>query len=95
MDSIHVGLLLAAGLATFLAFKGRKKPKYPPRPPSDPLIGHLRVLPFKNREAIFHAWAKEYGECLRDWCSILLYKSMLTLLRIQAMLFIWRSWEAT
>lgn len=64
MDSTHAGLLLAAGLVSFLALKARNKPNYPPGPPSDPLIGHLRVLPFENRDMIFHTWAKEYGERL-------------------------------
>ncbi len=62
MDSTHVGFLLAVGLASFLALKAKKKPLYPPGPPSDPLVGHLRILPFENREVLFHAWAKEYGE---------------------------------
>ncbi|KAF4577406.1 hypothetical protein EYR36_005394 [Pleurotus pulmonarius] len=64
MDSAHVGFLLAAGLVSYLALNARKKPPYPPGPPSDPLIGHLRILPFENREVIFHAWAKEYGDIM-------------------------------
>ncbi|KAL4263128.1 cytochrome P450 family protein [Pleurotus pulmonarius] len=64
MDSTHVGLVLITGLALLLALKARKTPQYPPGPPDDPLIGHLRVLPFKNRDLVFHTWAKEYGDVI-------------------------------
>ncbi|KAF7422334.1 hypothetical protein PC9H_010490 [Pleurotus ostreatus] len=64
MDSTYAGLLLGAGLVSFLVLKARKKTNYPPGPPSDPLIGHLRVLPFDNQDVIFHTWAKKYGDVM-------------------------------
>lgn len=60
MDFTHVAL--AVGIASFFVVKGKQKPNYPPGPPADPLVGHLRVIPFENQDATFHAWAKEYGE---------------------------------
>lgn len=33
----------------------------PPGPPSDPLIGHLRVAPLKNHAEVYHEWSKQYG----------------------------------
>ncbi|KAF9489513.1 cytochrome P450 [Pleurotus eryngii] len=49
-------------MASFIVVKAKKKPNYSPGPPADPLIGHLRVIPFENQDATFHAWAKEYGK---------------------------------
>ncbi|KDQ32770.1 hypothetical protein PLEOSDRAFT_1098754 [Pleurotus ostreatus PC15] len=62
MDFTHVGAALAVGIASFLVMKWKQKPNYPPGPPADLLVGHLRVIPFENQDATFHAWAKEYGE---------------------------------
>ncbi|KAJ7714035.1 hypothetical protein B0H14DRAFT_2413580 [Mycena olivaceomarginata] len=36
----------------------------PPGPPRDPLIGHLRYIPSTNRAALFHEWAKIYGDIM-------------------------------
>lgn len=36
---------------------------YPPEPPADPLIGHLRIMPGTDVAAeVFHAWAKQHGD---------------------------------
>lgn len=37
------------------------RPPLPPGPPSDPIIGHLRVAPLKNHGEVYHEWSKQYG----------------------------------
>ena len=41
--------------------KSSRQTSLPPGPPSDPILGHLRVIPTKNQAEIFHSWAKLYG----------------------------------
>lgn len=53
-------------LFSFLVIQARKRARkafpLPPGPPSDPLIGHLRVMPSEKQEDVFHEWAKTYGK---------------------------------
>ncbi|KAF4579541.1 hypothetical protein EYR36_001359 [Pleurotus pulmonarius] len=62
MDFTHFSAALAVGVASLFVMKAKQSPNYPPGPPADPLIGHLRVIPFENQDATFHTWAKEYGD---------------------------------
>ncbi|KAF9002128.1 putative O-methylsterigmatocystin oxidoreductase [Cyathus striatus] len=42
----------------------RARPPYPPGPPADPIIGHLRVMPQGNQETVFRDWSKIYGDII-------------------------------
>lgn len=43
----------------------RARLPYPPGPPADPLIGHLRILPDSSVGAeVFHDWARKYGDVM-------------------------------
>ncbi|KAL4259182.1 cytochrome P450 family protein [Pleurotus pulmonarius] len=64
MDFTHFSAALAVGVASLFVMKAKQSPNYPPGPPADPLIGHLRVIPFENQDATFHTWAKEYGDVI-------------------------------
>ncbi|KAJ7759624.1 cytochrome P450 [Mycena metata] len=67
-------MLLLFGLGVFvvtailLHFLWRPKSvhslPFPPGPPRDPVIGHLRYMPTKNRATVFHEWAKTYGDVM-------------------------------
>ncbi|EKM55770.1 uncharacterized protein PHACADRAFT_256631 [Phanerochaete carnosa HHB-10118-sp] len=47
------------------ARRRRARLPYPPGPPADPLIGHLRILPDNSVGAeVFHGWAKKYGDVM-------------------------------
>ncbi|KAJ8081569.1 hypothetical protein PM082_007414 [Marasmius tenuissimus] len=42
----------------------RNPPNLPPGPPSDPLIGHLRIMPSENQADVFREWSKVYGDTM-------------------------------
>lgn len=61
-------LLISSGfvLIAFILWRYAGKGRYlslslPPGPPSDPLIGHLRVAPLKNHAEVYREWSKQYG----------------------------------
>ncbi|KAF9002174.1 hypothetical protein BDQ17DRAFT_1484448 [Cyathus striatus] len=35
---------------------------YPPGPPAEPIIGHLRIIPSNNPDFIFRQWSRIYGK---------------------------------
>lgn len=37
------------------------KPKLPPSPPGDPIIGHARMIPPDQPYKVYAKWAKAYG----------------------------------
>lgn len=55
-------------LSTFLYMRLTKKNKsrlpYPPGPPADPILGHMRIMPSQNPHETFHEWAKQYGDVM-------------------------------
>ncbi|TVY35980.1 Cytochrome P450 monooxygenase [Lachnellula subtilissima] len=56
-------LLSAAGLVIVLAifkFRNRRTLPYPPGPPGEFLIGHLRVIPFEDSPTAYLNWGREY-----------------------------------
>lgn len=39
----------------------RARLQLPPGPPSDPFLGHFRIMPTQAQGDTFHEWAKTYG----------------------------------
>ncbi|KAF9002188.1 cytochrome P450 [Cyathus striatus] len=37
---------------------------YPPGPPAEPVLGHLRLMPSKDQEVVFREWSKIYGDMI-------------------------------
>ncbi|KAJ7069392.1 cytochrome P450 [Mycena amicta] len=37
---------------------------FPPGPPGDPIIGHLRFVPTAHVAEVYHHWAKTYGDVM-------------------------------
>ncbi|KAF9258225.1 cytochrome P450 [Marasmius fiardii PR-910] len=65
MDNCTLTFLLVAGiLGTVVLFRRRTRRSLPPGPPSDPLIGHLRIIPQEKQAEVFHEWAKTYGDVM-------------------------------
>ncbi len=46
---------------TLRALQRKEKAPLPPGPPSDPIIGHLRLLLRPQDDAVFYEWQKRYG----------------------------------
>lgn len=42
----------------------RQKLPYPPGPPADPILGHLRFIPTNDAYETFHEWSKQYGDVM-------------------------------
>ncbi|KAF9463048.1 cytochrome P450 [Collybia nuda] len=42
----------------------KKHIPFPPGPPADPLIGHLRIIPSNNQETFFYELGKKYGDII-------------------------------
>ncbi|KAF7360842.1 O-methylsterigmatocystin oxidoreductase [Mycena sanguinolenta] len=62
-----VAILSAATAAlTYFVYHVGRSPSlpFPPGPPQDPIIGHLRCMPSKRRATVFHKWAKIYGDVI-------------------------------
>ncbi|KAF5376657.1 hypothetical protein D9615_007836 [Tricholomella constricta] len=59
-------LLLLSCAVAYLWFKTNngRHPPLPPGPPADPIIGHLRLVPEENQEALFYEWGKIYGDVI-------------------------------
>ncbi|KAK1225695.1 hypothetical protein PQX77_011361 [Marasmius sp. AFHP31] len=60
-------LLLITGISLCLAwvYQRQKAPaNLPPGPPSDPIIGHLRIMPSENQADVFREWSQVYGDII-------------------------------
>ncbi|KAF9030367.1 cytochrome P450 [Hymenopellis radicata] len=59
----NVASILIGAFVAFFVFNERRRWKaYPPGPPADPLIGHLRSIPsLEKQPEIFRLWSKTYG----------------------------------
>ncbi|KAF4596839.1 hypothetical protein EYR38_008230 [Pleurotus pulmonarius] len=80
----HIHYAIAIGIVSLLAYLKRrsaKRPPYPPGPPADPLIGHLRVMPTEKHESVFHEWSKLYGDVMH---LKILGRNMIVLNSVQA-----------
>ncbi|KAF8989156.1 cytochrome P450 [Cyathus striatus] len=53
-----------AGVCLLWSQSRKIRAPYPPGPPAEPIIGHLRVLPASNQEAVFREMSKIYGDIL-------------------------------
>ncbi|KAF7341315.1 O-methylsterigmatocystin oxidoreductase [Mycena venus] len=66
--SVPIVFIVLGAATAFLSFFHRLRRSnsisLPPGPPRDPLIGHLRYIPSTNRAAVFHEWAKIYGDII-------------------------------
>ena len=62
--------VVGCGICLFFWIKSSRQASLPPGPPSDPILGHLRVIPTKNQAEIFHSWAKLYGTCPFSVCFL-------------------------
>ena len=58
---VFTGFVLVASVLWWHLKRKNTDLPYPPGPPSDPLIGHLRVAPLKNHADVYHEWSKQYG----------------------------------
>ncbi|KAJ8081567.1 hypothetical protein PM082_007412 [Marasmius tenuissimus] len=60
-------LLPVTGISLCLIWilqRRRNSPNLPPGPPSDPIIGHLRIMPNENQADVFREWSKVYGDVM-------------------------------
>lgn len=58
-----------------ISFFSRRITGLPPSPPADPIIGHVRLIPFDYQWKTFASWRKKYGTyhyMLSSSCVILL-----------------------
>ncbi|KAI0098729.1 cytochrome P450 [Nemania sp. FL0031] len=59
--SLLVGVLLLGWLAMRLSSLGRRPERYPPGPPTLPVIGNIHQMPKTKLHVQFQKWAQEYG----------------------------------
>ena len=66
LDTLLLGcsLLFAMFFVVFVKGRRNKMLPYPPGPPADPIIGHLRIIPKEDRHEVFHGWSKTYGDVM-------------------------------
>ncbi|KAF4603132.1 hypothetical protein EYR38_003537 [Pleurotus pulmonarius] len=58
MDFTHFSAALAVGVASLFVMKAKQRPNYPPGPPADPLIGHLRSFLIASKQ-LMTSWRNE------------------------------------
>ncbi|KAL0960005.1 hypothetical protein HGRIS_011657 [Hohenbuehelia grisea] len=62
-------VVLAFGiLLIYRTRNSRSRLPFPPGPPADPILGHLRILPDANQHLVYHEWCKKYGNVIRLHC---------------------------
>jgi hypothetical protein len=64
MSSLPTPAIIALALAgvLFVLKKRFFRIPYPPSPPADPIIGHVRRLPSESLEDRLSQWARIYGK---------------------------------
>ncbi|KAF8989158.1 cytochrome P450 [Cyathus striatus] len=62
--SIYHLALAIVGVCLLWSRRRRIRAPYPPGPPADPIIGHLRVLPSSNQAVVFREMSKIYGNIM-------------------------------
>lgn len=60
---IRVAAVVAflAGVFALAKFRRSSNKSFPPGPPGEPILGHLRVIPASNPEYAYAKWSKEYN----------------------------------
>ncbi|KAI0697258.1 cytochrome P450 [Cytidiella melzeri] len=62
---IVCGAVLGACMLRYIYKRSNNSSPLPPGPPSDPIIGHLRIKPDSNSAPeAFHEWSLKYGEIM-------------------------------
>lgn len=59
-DYVIIGIGFYAIVKTIDYFSS-SKPRLPPSPPGDPIIGHARMIPPDQPYKVYAKWAKTYG----------------------------------
>lgn len=62
LPTLTLAFIVGCSICIAWWLKSAKQSSLPPGPPSDPILGHFRVIPTKNQANIFHSWAKLYGQ---------------------------------
>jgi hypothetical protein len=58
-------VIIIAAYTTISLVKKRGRLRLPPGPPSEPLLGHYRVVPLDAAFKQYNEWAKEYSTVLQ------------------------------
>ena len=58
--AVTIGILLAVFYFVPVVF-GRRRLPYPPGPPAEFLLGHLRVIPKEDTAQTYAQWSKQYS----------------------------------
>ncbi|KAF8064423.1 cytochrome P450 [Lyophyllum atratum] len=63
---MYLALILFIGVFFYLWSKlsRQRDPPFPPGPPADPLVGHLRLIPSYNQGTFFYELGKIYGDVM-------------------------------
>nr|BAL05150.1 cytochrome P450 [Phanerodontia chrysosporium] len=63
--TVAVAVMCALAMMHVLTRCVRTRLPYPPGPPEDPIIGHLRQMPNNDEAAeVWYRWAKQYGDVM-------------------------------
>jgi hypothetical protein len=61
---VFIAAAAAASLFFLYRSKAHRSANLPPGPPADPILGHLRYIPFEYTWFTFAKWAKKYGDII-------------------------------
>lgn len=59
-----IAVTISVILVKAISYFSSSEAMLPPSPPSDPIIGHARMVPFKEPYKLYAEWEKTYGEHL-------------------------------
>lgn len=54
-----IPISLAVLCFSYLQSGNSRKPRFPPSPKSDPIIGNLRIMPTRNEHMVYREWSME------------------------------------
>ena len=58
---VYFALLLLLGIMIARRYRKIKRGRFPPGPPKDPILGHLRIFPKADPGKTFYEWSNQYG----------------------------------